>query len=162
LNVRILGRCIFFPNIKTALIGANPEYIDIAFGEFGERLFRRRRALGLSKRVLAEQLGVHHEMIGKWERGEHEPRVSYWPAITEFLGARPNKDEVGEFSERIRQVRYRLGWSQQKMACQLGVDERTVARWELGTLPRPSRRDRLAARIESLACSKNVNCRDLS
>jgi transcriptional regulator with XRE-family HTH domain len=134
-----LGCCIFFPNLKTTLIGANPEYIDIAFGEFGERLFRRRRELELNKRDVAARLGVHHEMIGKWERGEHVPRVSCIPALIGFLG-----DDTwlpfDSFSRRVYRCRALRGWSRERMGTWLGVDARTVGRWEAGLSPRPEAR----------------------
>jgi len=39
----------------------------------------RRKALRLSKREVASRIGVHHEVIGMWERGEHALRVNTFP-----------------------------------------------------------------------------------
>lgn len=36
-------------------------------------LFQRARARGISMRVLCERAGVHHDVAGRWRRGETWP-----------------------------------------------------------------------------------------
>ena len=82
----ILDCFAFFPEARAVFRAPNPEYADIPATGLPQRLFQRRRALELTKREAADRLGVHIEMIGKWERGEHHPRAMHYPAIIAFLG----------------------------------------------------------------------------
>ncbi len=53
------------------------------------------------------------------------------PAIIRFLG----KDFLPEgktIAEKIRLERWRRGWSQEKLAKHLGVDESSITKWENG------------------------------
>jgi transcriptional regulator with XRE-family HTH domain len=48
--------------------------------------------------------------------------------------------------EEIRELRTRLGWTQARLARELGTDAVTVSRWERGvSKPRPSAAKRLSA-----------------
>ena len=40
---------------------------------FGERLYRLRKAAGLSQRALGEKLGVTDKAVSKWENGAAKP-----------------------------------------------------------------------------------------
>lgn len=40
----------------------------------GDRLRRARRAAGLSGAELADELGVHRNMVSRWETGRDEPK----------------------------------------------------------------------------------------
>ena len=42
-------------------------------GEFGARLSRARRSVGLSQRKLSEAIGKSYNIVGRWERGEKCP-----------------------------------------------------------------------------------------
>jgi transcriptional regulator with XRE-family HTH domain len=42
---------------------------------FGERLGELRTAAGFTQEKLAEKLGCRAAMVGRWERGEHFPRI---------------------------------------------------------------------------------------
>lgn len=57
------------------------------YPEVGERLRARRRARGLSLRVLAERLGVSPSLISQIERGRARPSVSTLFAIVTELDA---------------------------------------------------------------------------
>ena len=47
----------------------------------------RRRALGLSQRALARDLGVHSSTISRWERAKHRPRGSNRAKLMAKFGA---------------------------------------------------------------------------
>ncbi len=42
------------------------------------------------------------------------------------------KSQVIDEIKELRQIRKRLGWSQQKLSTELGIGISTVARWESG------------------------------
>ena len=75
-NLRVLPRIISF-------LGYSP------FPEgdsSSERLVARRRALGLSRREVAQRLGVDPATLGRWERGVREPRGKYLALVERFVG----------------------------------------------------------------------------
>ena len=121
---------------------ANPEYADIPTTGLPQRLFQRRRALELTKREAADQLGVHIEMIGKWERGEHHPRAMHYPAIIAFLDDDSWLPHA-TLSEQLKRFRLLRGWSQKRLGEWLGYSERTIGRWEDGLAPPVSLADTL-------------------
>ncbi|MHA6287164.1 helix-turn-helix domain-containing protein [Maricaulis sp. CAU 1757] len=97
-------------------------------------LFVRRKASGLSKRDVALELGVSPDVVGQWERGEHLPRVKYVPALVAFL-KNDSWLPSSTFSERVRRFRALRGWCRSKLAAWIGVDARTIGRWENGAAP---------------------------
>ncbi len=53
-----------------------------------------------------------------------------------------------ELADRIRDLRVRLGFSQQDLAFEIGVSVRTVQNWETGIAPQPKHRRALAQLAE--------------
>jgi len=53
---------------------------------FGQIIRQRRKALGLSQEVLAEQIGVHWTTISRWERGQSQPIVALRKLVLAALG----------------------------------------------------------------------------
>lgn len=53
---------------------------------FADNLKRLRERLGLSKDELAKSLDVSGVMVGYWESGRNEPRLSKLERIAEVLG----------------------------------------------------------------------------
>jgi transcriptional regulator with XRE-family HTH domain len=51
---------------------------------------------------------------------------------------------AAEVGDRIREARLAKGWTQAALGSRMGVNERTVQRWQSGRLPRPSTLARLA------------------
>lgn len=47
----------------------------------------------------------------------------------------------------LKSIRTTLGWSQQRLADELGVQRNTVARWEMGVHPIPPMAANLLSRI---------------
>lgn len=81
-----------------------------AVDEFGRRLARERRRLGLTQADLAERLGLSSpETVSRYERGEREPRLSTILELAEALGIshlRLLQDEgANESSEVATQIR---------------------------------------------------------
>ncbi len=55
----------------------------------GDHLLRRRLALKLLQRQVAEQIGVDKTSITNWESNRTKPGLVYMPAIIRFLGYNP-------------------------------------------------------------------------
>lgn len=58
----------------------------IVLNEFGVRLLRARRARRWPMRVLAAQVGVSYQTIGRYETGKQYPRLEVLVKLAEALG----------------------------------------------------------------------------
>lgn len=143
------GSFIFFPNASMTFKVRHPEDAEIPDDGLPRLLYKRRRELGLSKRQVAQRLGVCVDMVGKWERGEHEPRVMYMPAIFDFLGE-AHEFAGGPLPDRLKRFGTLQGWSKERLGKWLGCSERTVGRIEAGDPPTP----RLRGLLVSKKCSE--------
>jgi len=99
----------------------------------------------------ARHLGVSTATVLGWEKRGREPAIRQWPAILAFLSCDPHP-EPQTTAGRLMSVRRRRGWSQKKLARDLGVDPTSVARWEAGHEPR-NRRSREA--VEDLLAQES-------
>jgi len=97
----------------------------------GDHLRRRRLALKLLQREVAERLGVVEASIWSWEANTCELEIRYMPAIVVFLGYNPLPPPKG-WAERLVQCRTLMGLTQEESAKRIGVDQGTLARWERG------------------------------
>ena len=100
----------------------------------GRLIYEKRTQGGITKRNLAKKWRVHPEVVGLWERGEHCPRVRYMPAIIAFIG-HANWLPDTTFANRLFKHRMLQGLPKDGLADLLGVDPRTIARWERGQFP---------------------------
>ena len=128
---KMAGFVPFFPVSGKTFIIPHPQVMRLPKNGLPRLLRDTRLERKLSKREVAQKIGVVAEVIGKWERGEHVPRVHYMLAILNFLGDDtwlPDRS----FADRLFKFRARHGWSQAKLAGFVGYDERSVARWEAG------------------------------
>jgi transcriptional regulator with XRE-family HTH domain len=96
--------------------------------------------LGLLQREVAAQIGVNKDTIYNWETNRTNPELRLIPHIIDFLGYVPY-DPSWSFGERLRTIRSALGLSQEQLAKRAGLDESTIATWEMGR-HRPIRRKR--------------------
>ncbi|MBI2963928.1 MAG: transcriptional regulator [Deltaproteobacteria bacterium] len=62
-----------FMPVIVAFLGYDPTQ-NAADASLGTRIAARRRALGLSRRKLAAELGVDETTIARWERGRNQLR----------------------------------------------------------------------------------------
>ena len=137
---------IFFPNARMTFVAPNPEAASVPREGLPNLLYTRRKALRLSKQKTARRLGVCQDVIGMWERGEHQPRVMFMPAIIDFLGD-DSWLPTASFADRLRRFRALRGWTQERLGRWLGFDERTIGRWEEGVYPSAYRRDEVECRL---------------
>jgi transcriptional regulator with XRE-family HTH domain len=59
--------------------------------QFGRRLFRERRRLGVSQRALGRFSGLHWTEVQKLEAGQREPRISTIAKLAYGLGVDPGE-----------------------------------------------------------------------
>ena len=64
--------------------------------KIGKYLAGKRKALGLTQRQLAEQLGMSDKSVSKWERGVCLPDVSLYTELCRILGISINEFLAGE------------------------------------------------------------------
>jgi transcriptional regulator with XRE-family HTH domain len=67
-------------------IATHPPSASPLSPRFAARVYRHRRALGLSVDELADRTGVTHTTIRKWERGRALPRIDHADRLAEVLG----------------------------------------------------------------------------
>jgi transcriptional regulator with XRE-family HTH domain len=100
----------------------------------GDHVRQAREKRGLLQREVAELIGVTPETVANWEKNKTEPVVALMPAVIRFLGYEPWAEPVTQ-GDRLRAWRMREGLSIDEVASRYGIDERTWAGWEAGTLP---------------------------
>ncbi len=85
-------------------------------------------------------LGVSEDSVCYWENNRTSPAIRFISRIIEFIGYLPSGD-VSNLTAGERIVAYRriLGITQEELARRLGVDPRTLARWEKGNGTPPGR-----------------------
>jgi len=107
----------------------------------GDHIRKRRLDLGLRQKDVAATLGVTDSSITGWERNCFNPQTIHLPRIIAFLGYTPSTyDQVEDnIIENLKRYRLTHGLNQMKFAKLLGVNEKTVARWELGDF-KPSKK----------------------
>jgi transcriptional regulator with XRE-family HTH domain len=94
----------------------------------GDHIRKRRLDLGLEQKIIGQRMGVCCLTISGWEKGHTEPKVRHLPDIIAFLGYDPRPEPNG-LPERLVWYREGKGWSQERMAEFLGVDEATISGW---------------------------------
>lgn len=54
--------------------------------DFGEYLYKRRRAWKISRKELAKEIGVHENTMKNWENGSQYPPIDKAEDIMRFFG----------------------------------------------------------------------------
>lgn len=103
----------------------------------GDYIRTARTDRGLTQVEAAALIGVDTETIYRWELRGHEPVVSAWRGIVQFLGFYPFKQET--LAEHLLAYRRRHGIKQEVLAERLEVDPGSVRRWEAGKEPKNER-----------------------
>ena len=110
----------------------------------------RRLDAGLFQRQAAEVIGVDETSVFNWENNTIQPASRLIPNIIRFLGYCPYTPGL-PFTGRLKLVRQSLGYSQERMAEKLGIDEGTWRRWEAGMRqPAPKYVGRITAFLDTL------------
>ena len=83
----------------------------------------------MSKKAVAEQIGVSPSTIAMWEEEKSKPEVTQMKNIIAFLGFYP-LPEPTTLAEHIRKYRHVNGLSLEEFGILVGVDGTTVWTWE--------------------------------
>jgi DNA-binding transcriptional regulator YiaG len=101
-----------------------------------------RERAGLKQTELADALAVKQSRVSGWERGQLPIPGERWPAIRDALATgAPVPPQQPVTAHELLESRRRLGWSQARLAEELGVTTSVVGNWEAGAR-RPVPRER--------------------
>ena len=85
----------------------------------------------LLQKDVAGILRVDTMTVNNWERNRCQPKIYLFPMIIPSLGYNPfSPKENPSIVEEIKVYRLTHGLGQKKMAKALGIDPKTLARWE--------------------------------
>jgi len=105
--------------------------IPTELNTIGDHIRRRRLALKLLQKDVADQVGVDKCSVFNWETNTVSPDIRCMPAIIRFLGYNP-LPEADTLGGRLVRHRTSLGMTQGEAAKRIDVDPGTLARWERG------------------------------
>lgn len=118
----------------------------------GQRMKEKRKELGLSAEFIADKLGVSPATIYRYEKGDIEKIPgNILEQISKILKTTPAYLMGWETDDasRIRMAREVSGFTQKKLAQQIGVSVATLDAWERGyAKPRKADFDALAAALD--------------
>lgn len=118
----------------------------------GQRMKEKRKELGLSAEFIADKLGVSPATIYRYEKGDIEKIPgNILEQISKILKTTPAylMGWEPDDASRIRMAREVSGFTQKKLAQQIGVSVATLDAWERGyAKPRKADFDALAASLD--------------
>ncbi len=120
-----------FCHIRLSAKKPKSEAYPAALRTYGDHLRARRLDRGLFQKQVADEIGVDETSIYNWESNRVESAVRFIPHIHCFLGYCPYTPSL-PVSGLLKLIRQGLGFSQERMARTVGVDETTWRRWEAG------------------------------
>jgi len=156
---------------KEIIIDDYPEKIET----LGDLLRKTRLDQGLEIKELQKIIGAFEGSIVNWECQGTQPKIKYLRPIIEFIDSNqpepiPRKkiwelcfsenpaypSHPKSFGEKLRATRMQNFMTIKQAAQELGVNEGTVARWELkGSQPNPELMERVQAFLTA-HCSENL------
>lgn len=74
-----------FGNIIMVVV-CRPRWIEMKDFEFGDYLFKLRKAKGMSQKEVGEKLGVSDKAVSRWENGDSRPRTGFLVKLAAVLG----------------------------------------------------------------------------
>ena len=129
---------------------------------YGENIKKIRESKGMSRKELADKVGITESAIFRYETNQREPRFSILCKISEALEVPINKliyedDEIIEMptGKKIKSIRNKSNLTQQELADLAGISLRALSNYEGGTRVPP-----LEIMIR-LAKALNVDIKDL-
>ena len=104
-----------------------------ALTTLGDHIRKVRLDRGLLQKDVAKIIKVDVMTITNWENNRSHPMVRYVPRIIVFLSYEPNlNDAPSEWGKFILEYRISNGITQKKMAQLIGIDDRTLSKFEKG------------------------------
>jgi len=134
--------CVAFLPLTLRSEKPKPDQYPSEIVTLGDHIRAVRIDRNLLQKDVALLLGVSTESVIHWELGQHEPHFPVLPCVMDFLGYCPY-EPAPQWGARLLAIRQkRFGWSQEKMAREIGIDPSTLSRIEQNRthLSRPVRR----------------------
>lgn len=104
--------------------------------------------MGQHQKDVAKLLEASEASVWNWENNRSHPTLPFIPRIIEYLGYVPFDTNDQPLKGRIVNVRRMLGWTQKRLARELGVDPTTLGYWERGERrPSPRHMEKLKSLI---------------
>ena len=128
-----------------------------------ENLRYYRKKAGLTQQQVAEQLNIPQTQIVRYEQGKNELPIRYLIALCKLYNTTPNDmlglddNEVSDMKAgyNLREIRTRLGYSQEDMADMLHTTQPQYSKYERGI------QDMTAQRIIEICKILNVSADEL-
>jgi transcriptional regulator with XRE-family HTH domain len=120
----------------------------------GRRIADLRREKNLTQMELSDKLGISHQAVSKWERGESMPDISTLPLLSAIFGI-----SVDRLLESAGRNETRVLKSVLEGKTDTAIDEGTVTLHDIGDIApllKPSQIDEMAAQC------RNISIEDLS
>jgi transcriptional regulator with XRE-family HTH domain len=115
----------------------------------GNHIRNRRLELGLEQLEVGNLIGVSHNVIGIWERGEQFPNSGHRPKIVQFLGFVPWFIDTEMLGGKLEHARLMKGLSLGDVAKSLGTAKATVMHWEQNLYrPKPEIRPKITELLQ--------------
>lgn len=106
---------------------------------FGEKMFKWRESIGLTRKELARKLNVSLTAVKNWETGHSTPKLTKYSEIAKVLnitvremGLDANLD-LTKIGDRIKYARLLRGMSIEAFSYEFGFAIQTVKSWESHT-----------------------------
>jgi transcriptional regulator with XRE-family HTH domain len=96
----------------------------------GDHIRKRRLQLGWGATQLAALLDVSKDTVYNWEHGRSKPVIRHMPRIERFLGHSLTLPTSKGLGEMVKSYRISHGFSQRRLAQELGADPTTIGRIE--------------------------------
>ena len=126
------GRVALLQFVPITLKTLKPKESDFLAETLGQHVRKRRLALKLTQKEIANRLGVDPLTVLNWEKGHTKPPIDSTPAIVRLLGYEPDPPSSRTLEDSLKAKRREFGWSQATAALKLGVDPCTWSDWEKG------------------------------
>ena len=101
-------------------------------GILAKRIYRSRKALGMTQEMLAEKLGITPQSVSRWENGQSRPDVDMLPRLAAFFGITIDA-LFGYHAENLKIAQYEEKY--QNTFLQWDFSTRKMEREVLGLLP---------------------------
>jgi transcriptional regulator with XRE-family HTH domain len=121
---------------------------------FSENLKKLMDDKGISRRDLADTLGLNYFTISDWVNGRKYPRMDKVQILANYFGVLIS-DLVGDnfpsdISEKIKELRLSKGMTLEEVGDIVGVGKSTVRKWETGAIS-DMKRDKIPLLAEALS-----------
>ena len=92
-------------------------------GILATRIYRSRKALGMTQEMLAEKLGITPQSVSRWENGQSRPDVDMLPRLAAFFGItvdalfgyQAENLKIAQYEEKYKNTFFNWNFATRKM-----------------------------------------------